>query len=42
MITINIRKSTIVAFGIGFLAGFTRKVYVEIKRAKKENEAKEN
>mgnify|MGYP000484195701 CR=1 FL=1 len=42
MITINIRKSTIVAFSIGFLAGFTRKVYVEIKKAKKENEAKEN
>lgn len=34
MISINIHKSTVVAFALGFALGFTRKVYVEINKAK--------
>ena len=39
MVSINIDKTTVVAFVVGFVLGFTRKIKVEFEKnnAKKEN-----
>lgn len=34
MITINIYKTTLAAFAVGFIFGFTRKVAVKLKKTK--------
>lgn len=34
VINININKSTLIAFGLGFLAGITRKVTIKINNSK--------
>lgn len=42
MINISIYKSTLAAFAVGFIFGFTRKVSVKLKKAKETAENKNN